>query len=154
MKCEDAELALCELPQSRSAELTSHLSTCASCQQTAQVLSLATLPEPTALERAMGSQVPVKTHLAWRAQEARRFSVQRFAGYALAAGVGALIASGGWLSVRPAAVSQLPAVMQQGTQVSVTDPDWDTSEEGLSPDEDAAAFFEVSWPTLTEGEEQ
>ncbi len=159
MPCEDVEIELSELPKTYSAELTEHLKGCASCQQTARVLGLATLPEPSALERATLTQLPLKTHLAWRAKEARRFSVQRVAGYALAAGLGALVASASFLSfqkpeplVGGAPVQQ--TVAQPAAPVALADSDWDTTDDGLAAADDEAAFFDVSWPSLPEGEEQ
>ena len=158
MQCEDAEVLLSEMPETSSAELKEHLAGCASCRQTAKVLGLAVLPEPTALERAALTQLPLKTHQAWRAKEARRFSVQRLAGYALAAGLGALAASASFLSFQPPApVLSQPAIgVEQRPAGALSEaPDWDTSDDGLTASaDDESAFFEVSWPSFTEGEEQ
>ena len=158
MQCDDAEIELSEEPKTYSAELAEHLKGCASCQQTARVMELAALPEPTALERSALTQLPLKTHLAWRSQEARRFSVQRVAGYALAAGVGAMVASAGFLSfhTRAPLVTE-PAqhtVMRQQAPVPPFDSDWDTSDDGPAAADDETPFFDVSWPSLTEGEQQ
>ena len=158
MQCEDAEVLLSEMPEAPSGELNEHLAGCRSCRQTATVLGLASLPEPTALERAALSQLPLRAHQAWHVKEARRFSVQRVAGYALAAGLGALVASASFLSFRapdPVLPQQVKAVEQRPAETLGEDPDWDVGDEGLAaPADDETAFFDVSWPSLTEGEEQ
>ena len=91
MTCEDIELALSEMPQTLPREVVAHLRTCASCTDTARVLSLAVLPELTAVEHGRLSQMPMATQAAWRRQESSRLNFRRVAGYALAAGLGALI---------------------------------------------------------------
>ncbi len=158
MQCEDAEVLLSEMPEAPSAELAEHLAGCASCRQTATVLGLASLPEPTALERAALSQVPLRAHQAWRVKEARRFSVQRFAGYALAAGLGALVASASFLSFRapdPVLTQPVSAVEQRPAEAVTDVAEWDVGDDGLTASaDDESAFFDVSWPSLTEGEAQ
>lgn len=158
MTCDDVELALSEQPPALSAEAFAHLATCASCQQTARLLEVASSPELSAEERAGLAQLPVRALTAWRAEEARRFSLRRLSGYAVAAALGALVASGvaslrlnTGLTVGPAVVAETSVTLGEPF---ATTPEWDSSADDETTAADESAFFDVSWPALTEGEVQ
>lgn len=137
MTCEEIELELSGGALSPLAK--SHLAECAECQQTARVLGLAALPAVSDAERLRLSTLPVTVQRAWR-QPVRVSVARRSVGYLLAAGVGALVASGVMLKLRPAPVT--PPVAAKVEPVSLTDTN-------LSDDE---VFLEVGWPSPTEGD--
>jgi hypothetical protein len=138
MTCEDIELEL--TAGDPSPTVKAHLATCASCQETARVLGLARLPEPSDTERLLLSSVAATVQREWRRQPPRASLFKRSLGYALAAGVGALIASGVILKLRPAPVT--PPAPAKVEPVAFTEPN-------LVDDE---VFLEVGWPSPTEGD--
>lgn len=146
LTCEDAELMLSEMSEPRSGGLERHLQTCQSCHQSAQLFSLAALPQPAAFEHAKLSQLTALTLNAFRSAEKTRSRLQRLFGYAAAAGLGALLASGaalvnGQQRASDAALAANDAVFA-GLQ---------TGEDELADD---FVSYEVSWPAITEGEER
>ncbi|MDP1825056.1 MAG: hypothetical protein Q8L48_17495 [Archangium sp.] len=146
MNCEDVEL---ELSGSEpSLEARAHLADCASCQATARLLGLATLPPLTQNERLLLNGLSASTHEAWRARRSRGEGLRRFASLALAAGLGALLASAVLVKTLPRAVPaepQVRTVLVAAPEVPVLDFDG----ANLSDDE---VFFEVGWPSPTEGD--
>ncbi|HEY1087974.1 MAG TPA: hypothetical protein VGE37_09775, partial [Archangium sp.] len=92
MICDDVELELSG--GNPSAEARAHLEGCASCQQTALVLGLAALPPVADAERVALRGLERSTAQAWRAQHQKGESFKRAGSLLLAAGVGALLASG------------------------------------------------------------
>lgn len=146
MHCEDAELALLEPPL--SADVERHVATCVSCQAFArdlgQVIAAATPAPLTPAEQVALASVPSRTLAQWeRRQSAPKPS---WLGYALAAGAGALLASAGFWTVRP--VREVPVERPTAPiEIAARDPE----EPNLQADE---GFFEVTWPDLSEGENQ
>jgi hypothetical protein len=136
MTCDDAVLELSD-PGAPSVGLAAHLAGCEACQEAARVLALAALPPPTAADQAALAGLADSALGAWTLQERRRASRRRgarqLARLALAAGVGALVASGALL-LRPHPSPQLGA---PGAELAAND------ESYLLEDE---VFFDVSWP--------
>jgi hypothetical protein len=146
MNCEEVELELSG--REPSVEVRAHVSECASCQATARVLGLASLPPLSETERMVVNGLAVSTRQAWRSQQQRGGALRQWASLALAAGLGALIASAVLVKERPGPVTPEPlvrTVMMAPPEVPVLDFD----EANLSDDE---VFFEVGWPSPTEGD--
>ena len=145
MNCEDVELELSG--GEPSVEARAHLADCASCQATAQVLGLAALPALTEPERLMLNGLAASTHQQWRAQRRRGEGLRRVVSLAMAAGLGALLASAVLAKTAPAVHvdPQVKTVTVMESEVPVLD----FEEANLSDDE---VFFEVGWPSPTEGD--
>ncbi len=143
MICEEVELELSG--GEPSTEARAHLERCTACQETARVLGLAALPPLTQTERLVLSGLAATTVERARSQRRRGEGVRRVGTLALAAGLGALLASA--VVSRPAPVSEpmVRTVMMTAPEVPVLDFD----EANLSDDE---VFFEVGWPSPTEGD--
>lgn len=148
MKCEDVELELTGAEP--SPEARAHLEGCRACQDTARLLGLATLPPPSQAERLVLSGVATSTQRAWN-QSQRRFStLRRVASLALAAGVGALVASTAVVKLTPVPEARIETRVV--TMAPIELPSLDVSDEpNLSDDE---VFFDVGWPSPTEGDQQ
>ena len=145
MNCEDVELELSDEP---SIEARAHLADCASCQATARVLGLAALPPLSETERMMLNGLATATQQVWKKQHQQRGALRQWTSLALAAGIGALIASAVLVRNTPAPVKVEPlvrTVVMTAPEVPVLDFD----EANLSDDE---VFFDVSWPSPTEGD--
>jgi hypothetical protein len=140
MTCEDVELELSSPEPSEPAR--AHLASCLGCQETARLLSLAALPAVSDSERAALVGLEQDTVRAWKAEHRRGEAVKRAASLLLAAGLGALIASGLLLNTTPPAVQ---TVFVSAPEVPVLE----MEEDNLSEDE---VFFEVGWPSPTEGD--
>ena len=139
MTCEETELELSGDELSPTAK--AHLAGCLECQKTARVLGLATLPELSDTERLMVSSIPATVQRQSRIGKSARFGfVKQGLGYALAAGVGALVASGVILKMRP-----VPEIQPAPSKVEVVS----LNDANLSDDE---VFFDVGWPSPTEGD--
>lgn len=149
MNCDDVELELSS--GEPSVEARAHLADCASCQQTVKVLGLAALPPLTQQERLVLNGLSVTTQQAWRTRGNRSEGLRRVLSLALAAGVGALLASA--VLVKPTSAPKIVepivhTVLVSAPDVPVLEFD-DSSEANLSDDE---VFFEVGWPSPTEGD--
>lgn len=142
--CEEVEL---ELPEP-SVEARAHLETCATCRETARVLGLATLPPLSDAERLMLGGLSATLQREARPTARREGLVRRVASLALAAGIGALVASAAVLRLTPP-----PETRVETRTVLVTPPEvpvLEVSDElNLSDDE---VFFDVGWPSPTEGD--
>jgi len=148
MNCDDVELELSG--NEPSVEARAHLGDCASCQATARVLGLSALPALTEKERLTLNGLQASTQQAWRAQRSRGDGLRRMAGLALAAGLGALLASALLTKIAPATTSKTePLQVQPVTMMAAEVPVLDFEEANLSDDE---VFFEVGWPSPTEGD--
>ena len=146
MNCEDVELELSG--DEPSVEARAHLADCASCQATARVLGLSALPPLSEIERMTLNGLAVSTQQAWSKQQKRGGALRQWGSLALAAGIGALIASAVLLKPTPKAVTVEPLVrtiVMTAPEVPVLD----FEEANLSDDE---VFFVVSWPSPTEGD--
>ena len=139
MTCDELELLLPEVSDEPLA--LAHLEECAGCRESAAVLTMATQPAPSATEKAKLVGLASAVQREWVRLERRRSLAQRFAGLAIAASVGALIASGVMWTLKDA---QPQAVPTGGVpEVLVLE---DSSP--LTADDESS--FEVSWPSLTD----
>lgn len=142
MTCDDVELSL-TTAEELSAEAREHLGTCAKCRafqaSSAQLLSDAALPEPSADEKASLQGLAPRVLQEWSRLHRRRSFAQRVLGLALAACVGAAIASAALLPKlsAPPSVSEVPEISFAYEPELVSSPDTD---DGLDD-------FEVSWPS-------
>ena len=146
MNCEDVELELSG--DEPSVEARAHLADCASCQATARVLGLAALPALSEIERMTLNGLAVSTQQAWSRQQKRGGALRQWGSLALAAGLGALIASAVLMKPAPKPMPVEPLVrtiVMTAPEVPVLD----FEEANLSDDE---VFFDVSWPSPTEGD--
>lgn len=144
MNCEETELELSggEL----SADARTHLDGCASCREAARLFGLAALPPLADVERLMLNGVAASTQQQWRAQQSRGGRVRQVASLALAAGVGALVASVAVLRFhQPTPVVRVETVHVVPPEVPVLE----FIDANLSEDD---VFFEVGWPSPTEGD--
>ena len=147
--CDDVELELSS--GEPSVEARAHLAACASCQQTARVLGLAALPPLTQQEQLVLNGLSATAQQAWRTQGSRSEGLRRVLSLALAAGVGALLASAVLVKPTPEPKIVEPivhTVLVSAPDVPVLELDV-SSEANLSDDE---VFFEVGWPSPTEGD--
>lgn len=145
MTCEDVELALLEEPVPEDAQR--HLATCPACQGYARDLGLliqAATPAPLSqAEQHALSSVSGRTLAQWeRRQQPRR----PWFGYAVAAGLGALVASAGFWSARPVREVVVERIAEPAAVAAaeIEDPNFSADD----------GFFEVTWPELPEGENQ
>jgi hypothetical protein len=146
MNCDDVELELSG--GEPSVEARAHLGDCASCQTTARVLGLAALPSLSEAERLTLNGLQTSTQQAWRTQRSRGEGVRRVGSLALAAGLGALLASALITRTAPASKTE-PQQVTPVTMMAAEVPVLDFEEANLSDDE---VFFEVGWPSPTEGD--
>ena len=146
MNCEDVELELSG--NEPSDEARTHLGDCASCQATARLLGLAALPALSEGERLSLNGLRASTQEAWRTQRSRGEGLRRVASLALAAGLGALLASALITKTAPAKKTE-PQQFTPVTMMAAEVPVLDFEEANLSDDE---VFFEVGWPSPTEGD--
>lgn len=145
MNCEDAELELSSAEP--SAEARAHLSGCASCQETAKLLGLAALPAISQEEQLLLNGLAASTQQVWRAQHKRGEGLKRGLSLVLAAGVGALLAS---VLVQREVQTITPKPEVRTVMVTPPEiPDLELEAANLSDDE---VFFEVGWPSPTEGD--
>ena len=143
MTCEEIELELSG--GTLSPEGRTHLDGCASCRETARLFGLAAMPAVTDAERLMMKSLASSTQAEWVRKSSRGGAFRRVASLAMAAGVGALVASGVMLKLRPE-----PEVRVQTIHVTPPElPNIELVDSNLSDDE---VFFDVSWPSLTEGD--
>jgi hypothetical protein len=143
MTCEDVALELSG-PEP-SAEARAHVAGCASCQETARVLGRAALPPLTETERLLLQGLASSTQAAWRARQGRGERVRRVASLALAAGVGALLASA-VLARRPV---EAPREVET---VYLAIPELASFDDDAANFSDDEVFLEVGWPSPTEGD--
>jgi len=156
MTCEDFELELGAPALSEAGR--AHLQACASCRETYEVVALAALPEVAATERAALAGLEASTLAAWQAKTRRRDLVARVPSLALAAGLGAVVATGVMWKLRPAApLADAPGVTPVAAQANDVDPELEApvvpelSAEALNLSDDDVSF-EVAWPSATEGD--
>ncbi|MGV3625900.1 MAG: hypothetical protein ACO1OB_34135 [Archangium sp.] len=143
MTCEEVELELSG--GTSSPEGREHLEGCAACRETSRLFGLAALPPVTDAERLMMKGLAVSTQQAWRVKSSRGGVVRRVASLAMAAGLGALVATGVMLKLRPEAEVRVQTIHVTPPEV----PALEFVEANLSDDE---VFFDVSWPSPTEGD--
>jgi predicted anti-sigma-YlaC factor YlaD len=148
--CEDFELEL-GAPE-LSADVRAHLAQCSACRETYEVVALAALPEVTAAERAALVGLAPATLAEWQAQGRRRSRVSWVVSLAVAAGLGAVVATGVMWRLRPEA-QPVAAATRTVEPVLLLDapvvPELSADALNVSDDD---VFFEVSWPSATEGD--
>lgn len=143
MTCDDVELELSG--PAPAPDALAHARDCARCAATVRALGLAALPALDDAERDALDGLPASVRGAMAAQARPQTLVRRAVGLALAAGVGALVGAAALEVGRPAVE---PLVQT----VHVTPPELPVllvEEANLSDDE---VFFEVGWPSPTEGD--
>jgi hypothetical protein len=150
MTCDEVELALV-VGEGLSPGAKEHLVTCEKCsafqRDAAQLISDATLPPMSASEKAAAASLAPRVHNAWKAKDRRRGVLRRFAGLAMAACMGAVVAS----------AALVPRLSQQGarpqpvpTTTISNEPEWQVPGFELpSAGADDELDFEVAWPTDT-----
>lgn len=150
MTCEDVELELSG--GTPSVDARAHLETCTSCQTTAKLLGLAVLPPLSDTERLVLSGLAASTQREWESRQRSASSTRRVASLALAAGVGALLASTVLLGTRaePTPVVETRTVLVAAPEVPDL-ADFVGDDFNVSDDD---VFFDVSWPSPTEGDLQ
>jgi hypothetical protein len=144
MTCDDVELEC--ISESLSDEARAHLHTCPACRQ-----FVADYP---AVMAAAAGTLDVShalvgfEHDLWRRLhgEGRRRR-QWWVGYAVAAGLGALVASAGFWVIRPVREVVVERLVERAGALAARE----TLEPNLFGDE---GFFEVTWPDTSEGETQ
>lgn len=136
MNCEDVEVELSGGTLSAAAQ--AHVAQCASCDSTRRLLDLAALPPLTDGEELAVTGLAASTQGVLYTQRSAGEKRWRVASLGLAAGLGALIATG-FLSTRDVSPQTVPA------ELSVIDFD----ETNLFEDE---VFFDVGWPSPAEGD--
>jgi hypothetical protein len=141
MNCDEVELML---PEGTGDEaVAAHLLECATCRETAAVLGLAVQGPLSAGEKAKLSGLPVAVQAEWSRLQRRRDAARKFIGLAVAASLGAVVASGLMWKLTPAPLQQ-PLPVESQLVVTMDD---------LSLPavvEDDASFEEVSWPSLND----
>ena len=136
MNCDEVELSLPE--GADDPQLRAHLAGCAGCRETAAVLGLASQAPLSAAEKARLVSLPLSVQAQWSRVQRRRDGARKFIGLAVAASLGAVVASGVmWKLNRPALVLDEPVI-----SAALEDVGSPVAEEELS--------FEVSWPSLNE----
>ena len=140
MNCDEVELVLPE--GAGDPAVQAHLSECAACREAAAVLSLSAQPPLSAGEKAKLSSLPVAVQNEWARMARRRDAARKFVGLAVAASLGAVIASGLMWKLKP--VSQPRA---QPQVLLVMDDESSSSSSAL---EEESSFEEVSWPSLND----
>lgn len=136
MNCDDVELAL---PEGAGDEaVRAHLAECAACRETAAVLSLTAQAPLTAGEKAKLVSLPVAVQTEWARSQRRRDAARKLIGLAIAACLGAVVASGLMWKLKPQAPHAEPQVL-----VVMDDGAPSIADEELS-------FEEVSWPSLND----
>jgi hypothetical protein len=146
MTCDEVELLLVT-GDPLSVEAKEHLSTCEKCavfqRDAGQVIADAALPPMSALEKSALQGLAPRVHHAWKQKERRGSVVRRFMGLAIAACMGAAVASA---ALVPKLAQQTSIAREAITSDGL--PEW--QEAGLelpaaSPDDELD--FEVGWPT-------
>lgn len=137
MNCEEVEVELSGGTLSAAAQV--HVAQCASCDSTRRMLDLATLPPLTDGEKLALGGLAVSTQRVLYTRRTASETRWRLASLALAAGLGALIATG-FLNARHVSLEAT-----ETAEVFAIDSD----EANLFEDE---VFFDVGWPSPAEGD--
>jgi hypothetical protein len=130
-----------------NSEQQQHLASCAKCSafqlDAAQVVQDAALPPLSASEKASLSTLAPRVLNQWRQRDVKRGFARRFMGLAVAACMGAAVAS----------AALVPRLSRQAVPVAKASGSSDSSEwalpslEPTAADTDDELDFEVSWPT-------
>jgi len=147
MTCDQVELALVA-GEGLSEPEQQHLGGCEKCQafqqSSAQLIQDAALPPVSAPEKAALSSLAPRVLTRWKQQDNRRGVVRRFVGLALAACMGAAVASA---ALVPRLAHQAVPVQAVAT-MTPDDSEWTVpAPELTATDSDDELDFEVSWPS-------
>jgi hypothetical protein len=147
MTCDEVELALVT-GEALSAEAKEHLGTCEKCSEfqrdAAQVIQDAALPPLSVLEKGALQGLAPRVHHAWKQKERRGSVVRRFVGLAVAACMGAAVASA---ALMPKLAHQA-TVAREAIASDSSPSEWPVAGLELpasAPDDELD--FEVAWPT-------
>jgi RNA polymerase sigma-70 factor (ECF subfamily) len=146
MTCDEVELLLVT-GEALTAEAKEHLGTCEKCSEfqrdAVQVIQDAALPPLSVLEKGALQGLAPRVHHAWKQKERRGSAVRRFMGLAVAACMGAAVASSVLVSRLPkqASITHQAISSDEGTEWPVTGFELPAS----APDDELD--FEVAWPT-------
>ena len=144
MTCDELELLLPEGAGEPAAQ--AHLAECPSCRESAAVLAAAAQPGLSPSEKAKLVGLSSAVQGQWIRLQQRRGRVERVLGLAVAAAVGAVIASGVMLKLNPAPAAPPPVVVMPRAEPEVLVVLEDASP--LAADDESN--FEVSWPSLND----
>jgi hypothetical protein len=142
MTCDELELLLPDGVEDPDAQ--AHLAECAECRLSAEVLTMAAQPPPSASEKAKLAGLASAVQAKWSGAQRKRGTAQRFLGLAIAASVGAVIASSVMWKLNDA---RPPQVVTTHVEPEVLVLMEDSSP---LPAPDDESDFEVSWPSLNE----
>lgn len=140
MTCDELQLTFPEGAADMVAQ--AHLETCADCRESLEAVTLAAQPVPSAAERAKLVGLPAAVQTAWVTAQRKQSARRSVASLALAASVGALVATGVMWKLR---------APEPAASVPVAEPTvvvWMEDATPLAADD--ASNFEVSWPSLNE----
>ena len=140
MTCDELELLLPEGADEPGAQ--AHLAECASCQETAAVLAAAAQPALSSSDKAKLVGLSSAVQSQWTRQQQRRSKAQSFLGLAIAASLGAIIAS--------SVVLKLNAAQPQAVQARLAPEVLVLLEDGSPLAADDESSFEMWWPSLNE----
>jgi hypothetical protein len=157
MRCEEFELALLS-EEPLSAEAQAHAAACPGCaafrDEVPGLLADAALPELSLAERARLDGLVPSLLAAQRTQTKRRAALRQAVSLALAASLGAVVASAVVLKLRPVHAAH-PAVPMRAAAPSsdvVTYADLGFELPAATDDGSDVDSLEVSWPSPTEGD--
>jgi len=154
MNCEAYELALLS-DEPLSEEAKAHAAACTACaafrDQVPGLLADAALPPVSEEERARLASLPQAVLQAYRAERAPRSGWRQVVSLALAASLGAGIASAVLLKLSPGPASAGGATVVRALPdaVAVAEPGWELPAADDGSDLEA---LEVSWPSINEGD--
>lgn len=143
MTCDELQLTFPEGAADMVAQ--AHLETCTNCREALEALTLAAQPPPPAAERAKLTGLAGATQTAWLAAQRQRSARRSLVSLALAASIGALVATGVMWKLQPRAPVSVAAPAPSAEPSMVV---W--MEDATPPAADDASNFEVSWPSLNE----
>jgi len=144
MTCDETEVELVT-SEALSPGAAAHLQSCAKCRafqsSSAQLVSDAALPPPSAEEKARLSTLAPRVHAGFQRVERRRSFARRVVSLAVAACLGAAVASAALLSRLPGPDAEQPVAVSY----ELGFPDLEPA--SSSDTEDELETFEVSWPS-------
>ncbi len=141
MTCDELEVLLPD--GANDPEARAHLAECADCRESAAVLTMAAMPALTVNDKAKLVGLASAAHNQWTSNQQRRSNSQRFLGLAMAASMGAILASGVMWKLNVSAPQPSTQTRMQPEVLVLLE---DSSP--LTADDESS--FEVSWPSLNE----
>lgn len=135
MTCDELELSL---PEGETTEAgQAHLAQCPGCRELTSVLALATQAPLSSAEKAKLVSLPLEVQAQWARLQRRRDGARKFIGLAVAASLGAVVASGLMWKLKAVPMAAPPEVQLAMDAAAPSTADEESS-------------FEVSWPSLNE----